>query len=396
MRVLLVNKFHYARGGDCIASMATCRMLRSAGVASAFFTMSHPFTEAADYQLYQAPEIKLGAGAKGSLKALARIFGRGDVRKAFVQALDDFRPDAVHLHNIHSYLSPVIGEMAHRRGCRVVWTLHDYKLVCPAYTMRRPDGENCLDCLIKPASCMANRCMGSGILRNFVAEMEMLKWCRSRIEKFTDRFIAPSEFMRNIMIRAGFSRNRISVLPNFVSRDFIDAIPFSSPHSAAFLYCGRLSDEKGITTLIGAAIQAGVWLNIVGDGPLRSQLERSYGRVDGIRFLGPKSRAEVASLMAEAAALVVPSEWFENNPCSVAEALCCGTPVIASRIGGIPEMISRANGVLFEAGNAEELAGILSRFSRCCSFDNSGIAASARSRYSEKSHLDQLIELYKN
>lgn len=394
MRVLLANKFHYARGGDCIASMATCRLLNGAGVPAAFFSMSHPLTESASYPLYQASEVNLSAGAAATIRAASRIFGRGDVRRAFSRALDEFRPDVVHLHNIHSYLSPVLGELAHRRGCRVVWTLHDYKLVCPAYTLRRGDGENCIDCLVKPASCVANRCMGAGTLRNFVAELEMMKWSRKRIEEFTDCFIAPSEFMRNMMVRGGFSRDRISVVPNFVSGEFISAIPESSSRSDAFLYCGRLSEEKGIATLIGAAIQAGVWLNIAGDGPMRGELERRYGGTDGIRFLGACGRKKVAALMAEAAALVVPSEWFENNPCSVAEALCCGTPVIASRIGGIPEMAGRGDGVLFEAGNAEELAGILMRFSRCNSFDNASIAARARSRYSEAIHIDKLLQIY--
>ena len=132
-RVLLVNKFYYPRGGDCIVVLNSETLLRANGVEAQVFAMDYPQNLSAHYQDKFASTVSFGGGMGNQWRALQRTLGRDDVRERFEAVLDDFKPDVVHMHNVHSYLSPVVGELAHKRGIRVVWTLHDYKLLCPRY-----------------------------------------------------------------------------------------------------------------------------------------------------------------------------------------------------------------------------------------------------------------------
>ena len=132
-RVLLVNKFYYPRGGDCIVVLNTESLLRENGVEAQVFAMSYPQNLPAHYQDLFASRVNFDGKMCHQWRGLKRTLGLGDVKERFEAVLDDFMPDVVHMHNIHSYLSPVVGELAHKRGIRVVWTLHDFKMLCPRY-----------------------------------------------------------------------------------------------------------------------------------------------------------------------------------------------------------------------------------------------------------------------
>lgn len=134
-KVLIVNKFYYPRGGDCVCAINLGRLLRDNGYETAVFAMDYSENISCEWSSYFASNVDFSGGIKNKLHAFKRILGLGDIRKSFLKILDDFDPDIVHLHNIHSYLSPVLAVLAHERGKKVVWTLHDYKLVCPAYNL---------------------------------------------------------------------------------------------------------------------------------------------------------------------------------------------------------------------------------------------------------------------
>ena len=144
-RILLVNKFYYPRGGDCVVTLNTQSLLRSRGHEVAVFSMQYPENIESEWSKYFSSEVSFDGGMKNKLAALKRTLGWGDVKKSFSRILDEFKPDVVHLHNIHSYISPVVARLAKQRGCRVVWTLHDYKLLCPSYACLR-NGEPCELC----------------------------------------------------------------------------------------------------------------------------------------------------------------------------------------------------------------------------------------------------------
>ena len=136
-RVLIVNKFYYARGGDCVCTLNLEKLLKSQGYEVAVYAMNYPENISSEWAGYFASEVSFSGGVKNKIAAAKRLLGCGDIVKSFKKILDDFRPEVVHLQNIHSYLSPILAKIAKERGVKVVWTLHDYKLLCPSYSCLR-------------------------------------------------------------------------------------------------------------------------------------------------------------------------------------------------------------------------------------------------------------------
>ncbi len=397
MKILIVNKFFYPRGGDCIVAMNTRRLLLDAGHDVRVFAMSYPANEMLPESEGFAPMVDFGGSPRDRLKAVARLIGYGDIRRTAARVLDDFRPDVVHLHNVHSYLSPIIGEMARQRGIRVVWTLHDYKLICPAYSCRRPSGENCEDCISGSLNVARYACMKGSRVQSLMADVEARIWNRKRLAAMTDVFIAPSEFMHNKMLEGGFPRRKITTICNFIDPHkmiVIDSLGAVAEPDDYFCYVGRLSEEKGTETMLSAAAAAGVRLKVAGDGPLLASMKKKYAEVPGIEFLGHLDREQVVRLLRKAKASVLPSEWYENNPLGVIESLCCGTPVIGADIGGIPELLDAACGITFTSGNVEELTSIFANFSHRHSFPRLEIASAAHSRFCRDKHYELLMKAY--
>ena len=138
MKIILINKFYYRRGGDCIYMLNLEQLLKAHGHEVAVFAMDFPENEKTPWQKYFPSNMS-------KLKAFIRPFGDGETKVKFTKLIEDFKTDVVHLNNIHTQLSPVIAEIAHQKGIRVVWTLHDYKLLCPRYDCMR-DSDNCELC----------------------------------------------------------------------------------------------------------------------------------------------------------------------------------------------------------------------------------------------------------
>lgn len=388
----------YPRGGDCVVALNTASLLRAHGHEVRLYAMDYPdnlkLPDASGY----ASRVSFDGSLPEKLRAVRRLMGKGDVRESFRKVIREFRPDVVHLHNIHSYLSPVIGEIAASMGVRVVWTMHDYKLICPAYSCRRPDGSNCELCFGGNLHVAHLRCMKGSYPASFIASLEAKRWNRARLQRFCSAFICPSEFMAECMNKAGFRSDLLRVLNNFADpAKFEGREPCIMPEPY-FCYVGRLSEEKGVATLLRAARIAGVRLKVAGDGPLRESLQRAYEDVASIEFLGHLDASGVAEVLSRASASVIPSEWYENNPLGVIESLSLGTPVIGARIGGIPELIRDESdglkrGETYPAGNAEALAELLLGF-KADAYDRRRIAAAARERFSPGKHYETLMKIY--
>ncbi len=397
MRILIVNKFMYPRGGDCIVALNTARLLREHGHEVRLFAMDYPdnldVPDAAGY----APEVRFDGSASEKLKAFRRLMGKGPVRKAFGRVMDEFRPDVVHLHNIHSYLSPVVGEIAARKGVRVVWTLHDYKLLCPSYNCLRPDGTVCEECFGGNLKVSHFRCMKGGRAASFIARLEGSKWHKFRLENFTSKFICPSRFMAECMKKGEYAPEKLEVLCNFADPEKYEGREVVENPDGYFCYAGRLSREKGVTTLVEAAHKAHVRLTLAGDGPLKAELEERYKDNPMIKFTGYMNAGDVAILMSHAKASVLPSEWYENNPLGVIESLSLGVPAIGARIGGIPELLEPLGGVAtgetFTSGDLDELTAKLRDFD-ASAYDRKAISAAARSEFSPEKHYEKLLEIY--
>lgn len=354
--ILIVNKFYYARGGDCVCTLNLETLLKFKGYNVAVYAMKYPENLPSEWSEYFASEVNFSGGIGNKIAAAKRLLGYGDVKKSFKKLLNEFRPDVVHLQNIHSYLSPILAKMAKEFGCRVIWTLHDYKLLCPSYACLR-NASPCELCFTDKSQVLKNRCMKGSFVASLLAYLEALKWNRKWIERYVDTFICPSEFMAKKMMQGGFDKHKIKVVCNFIDPVKLGVLKNceTDAREPYYLYLGRLSDEKGVKSMLEAAITLPYKLKVAGGGPLYDDLKAKY---DGknIEFLGHQNATQVSSLLSKAMFTIVPSECYENNPLSLIESLCAGTPVLGANIGGIPELINNEEtGLIFESGNKEQM-----------------------------------------
>lgn len=395
-RVLIVNKFYYRRGGDCVCTLNLEELLTREGHATAVFAMQYSENLPSKWSKYWPEEVNFSGGTSSKIKALKRTLGLGDVKQKFATLLRDFRPDVVHLNNIHSYLSPVIAKMAHKAGAKVVWTLHDYKLICPSYSCLDPKGLICEKCFRSKLPVLTTKCMKGSLAASAVAWLEALKWRCKGLEQNVDYFICPSQFMGNKMQQGGFSPEKLVTLCNFVAPKMIDSyrnLNALQNRNDYYCYVGRLSKEKGVRTLLSVASTLPYKLKIAGSGPLREELKAKYSSCPNIEFLGHLNGEQVRELFCKARFSVMPSECYENNPLGVIESLCAGTPVVGANIGGIPELIKDGDGTVFASGNPDSLADAINRQWQSTP-DRADIQSNALETFSPQAHYAQLLKLY--
>ena len=393
-RILIANKFYYPRGGDCIVAMNLERLLKERGHDVAVLAMQYPENVDSGWNDYYPSQVDFAGSLGNKIKAAKRLMGWGDIITSFTKILDDFKPEIVHLHNIHSYLSPVLAKLAKKRGCQVVWTLHDYKLVCPSYACLQ-NGKPCEKCIgHSKIHVLKDRCMKGSLAASALAWLEARKWNSNVLDRYTDAFICPSQFMATKMKKDGFDPEKLRVVCNHIDAEKQQLFnSLNAERENYYVYVGRLSSEKGVETLLNVASKLPYTLRIAGDGPLRKQLEEQYASCKNIKFLGHQNAQQVAALLSKAQFSVVPSEWYENNPLSVIESLCAGTPVVGARIGGIPELLNADNGLTFTSGNRDELKQTIGK-AFDTQWNNDGIKTLASSRFSEQEHLKQIEEIY--
>lgn len=392
-KILIANKFYYPRGGDCICAMNLERLLGEHGHDTAVYAMRYDSNVSSPWERYFAPEVKFSGSVSSRFAALSRLMG-GGVADSFGRLLHDFRPDIVHLHNIHSYLSPKLAQMAHNHGAAVVWTMHDYKLVCPSYSCLA-NGQVCRDCQIDSTAVLRKRCMKGSMSASALAWLEALRWQHSMLCDWVDSFIAPSHFMAEMLCSAGFPNEKVATLCNFVDPDKLATIHANgdTPRGDYYCYVGRLSAEKGVDTLLEAASRLDFPLRVAGTGPEEARLRDKYGSHPAIEFLGHCDADSVAQLLLGARFMVIPSRWYENNPLSVIESLSAGTPVLGANIGGIPELIFPGAGMTFPHGDPDAMAGAIAQM-YAKPFDRDSIKEEAARRFSFDTHYSLLTEIY--
>lgn len=358
MKVLLVNKFFYLKGGSERVFFSEAEMLKSNGHQIAFFSMfdqknlpspqSKYFVNHIDYAKHVNIKLEILQG----LKMLYSF----EAKKKLKELLNDYQIDIVHLHNIYHQISPSILDVFTRYGIPIVMTLHDYKLVCPSHSMF-VDGRPCEMCSNgKYYQCFINKCTKNSYSKSLINTVEMyLHHKILRIYDLVDIFISPSKFLKEKVKAMGF-RKEIVHLPNFI--DIKDYLPKYNSNGKTICYFGRLSKEKGLFTLIEAVKGLDTKLKIIGDEPLKKNLEEKIRRENlaDVSFLGYKSGEELKNEVKNSMVVVLPSECYENYPRSVMEAFALGKPVIGARIGGIPELVKDGeSGLTFEPGNVEDL-----------------------------------------
>ncbi|WP_129779392.1 glycosyltransferase [Peristeroidobacter soli] len=266
------------------------------------------------------------------------------------------RPDVAHFHNTFPLISPSAYGACVAAGVPVVQTLHNYRLICPGAMLYR-EGVPCEDCVGKSLlPALRHRCYRHSLPAT--ASVVNMLWNNRRrgtYSSLVQRYVALTEFARERFIAGGLPSDRIEVKPN--------ALTVSPPAGAGqggyAVFVGRLSTEKGVHTLLEAwQALPDVRLKVAGDGPLRAELEaKASQRGLNVEFLGRLERSHVANVVGEASMAIVPSRWFEGFPMVVVEAFACGTPVVASRLGSLAEIVREGiNGRLFTAGDPQALS----------------------------------------
>lgn len=389
IKILLSNKFYYRRGGDCVYTLNLEHLLKTHGHTTSIFTMQHPENLPTVWSKYFPSEIHFSPGL-GMLEAFCRPFGTKEVIRKFNSLINDFKPDIVHLNNIHSQLSPIIAELAHQRGIKVVWTLHDLKLLCPRYDCLRNGQMPCEECFNDKHKVLEYKCMKNSIVASFLAYKEAVKWNKERLEACTDIFLCPSQFIANKMEQGGFNPNKLKTLCNFI--DVKKCKKDNYTKNDYYCFIGRLSHEKGIKTLITVANELPYKLIIIGGGPLEIEMRKLAS--SNIEFVGFKQWDEIKEIVGKAKFSVIPSECFENNPLSVIEAQCLGTPVLGARIGGIPELIEEGiTGMTFASKNVEDLKVKIQKMF-ASTFNYPEIAQKSQEKYNAEKYYNELMKIY--
>lgn len=407
MRVLIAHKLWHVRGGVERYVINLQRMLTDRGHEAIPFTCRHEDNLETGYEQYYPPYRDLGRVRMGgdALLAASNILYSSEARRSLGRLLDEHGlPDVAHCRNIYHHLSPSILFELKARGVPVVMTVADYKLVCPAYTLFR-DQQPCEACGGgRFWNAVRYRCVKDSIAASSLCTTEAYvhRWTGAYLSNI-DQILTPSEFMRDQMIRLGLPGDRLSVVPHFVEldewrSDASDATVSQRPYFVSF---GRLSTEKGLATAIAALRDVpGAELHIAGEGPDRRRLEElaeqaAPGRV---RMLGRLDGAALREAIAGSIASLMPSEWNEPFGFTVLESYALAKPVIGSRMGAIPELIDHGvTGLLFEAGNPEDLAESMRRLldDQASTRDMGHNAQQlAQANYSASVHYERLMDIY--
>ena len=231
-----------------------------------------------------------------------------------------------------------------------------------------------------------------------LAYFEAVKWNVKKLQRYVDYFVCPSAFIKRQMLKAGLQEGKLKVVCNFVDPIKLDQLKraeIPDTRDDFYVYVGRLSEEKGVATLLKAAKDLPYKLKLVGGGHLYDGFIAEYGNCDNIEFMGHQPAEKVAEILLSAKCLVLPSECYENNPLSVIEALCAGIPIVGANIGGIPELIDAEWGETFESGNVEDMQQAITRVMAKEKYDYKSIAKRSQERFSFELHFKQLKELYR-
>jgi len=361
--LLSINNYFYRRGGAEAVFLSQNEMLCNQGWTIVPFAMKHPSNFETPYVQYFVDEIEFGQnyGILQKLSMASKVIYSLEARKKLERCIKDTSPDITHLHNIYHHLSPSILSSLKKHNIPIVMTLHDLKIACPAYKMLTHDGvcERCRAGSVLPL--IQHKCVkGSAVLSALIA-LESTVHKVLKLYNKVDRFIVPSKFYLEKFVAWGWDRDKFVYIPNCID---VERFEVNVEPGKSFVYFGRLSEEKGIMTLLEAVKVANVALDIIGEGEMYDQA-KSYAQKHHLHvtFHGFQSGEALYSIIRQARAVVLPSEWYENAPISILEAYALGKPIIGADIGGIPEMVKEGEtGALFPSGNSKVLSQVLLAF----------------------------------
>lgn len=404
MKVLLIDVYNYNKGGAETVCFNTGKLLEEHGHSVVYFTLKWPQNNPSPYSKYFPESKETRKGPLKQVKNVINYFYHFEAARKMEQLIEDEHPDIAHIHLLWGQITPSIFPVLRRHQIPILFTVHDYRIVCPAYTFRDGRGHICEACRGKYFyKCFTHTCTKGSKLMSAVMAME---------QYFRNWFFNPAKYIDGFMYVSNFARDiQEKYMPALKAKPKITLYNFSTsivkvakgfPRDKYFLFFGRLSYEKGVKTLMEAFKRMPKCrLKIVGTGPLEVELKQMKERqkLDNIEFLGYKRGKELTDLVANAYFVIVPSEWYENNPMTIIEAYSVGTPVIGARIGGIPEIVVEGkSGYQFVSGDVDDLVATVQRADGLNKADyesfSRGAIAFANANLSVESYYPKLIGFY--
>jgi glycosyltransferase involved in cell wall biosynthesis len=398
-RLLHVNNYHHRKGGADAVYLDHAAALAEEGFEPVHLSMLHPDNEPTPWSPYFVDELELGNddSAVQRIGMATKVVYSFEAQRKLRRLLADHPVDLAHLHNIYHHLSPSILPVLHRAGIPVVLTAHDLKLACPAYRMYNRTGicEACNGHTV--LNVVRHRCINESLAASAVVAVESALHRRlDTYRKHLSKVVVPSRFFAAKFVEWGWPADRFVHIANYTDATVLRAEPAPGRD---FLYFGRLSPEKGLSTLVRAAALAGVAVKIAGTGPVEAEVRALATELGAdVELVGHQTGAALHDLVRGARAVVLPSEWYENGPMSVLESMALGTPVIGADIGGIPELIDPETGWTFSSGSVEALAARLEEVRTAPDTELAAMARRGRERvevqHSRRRYVDEVLQLY--
>ena len=410
MKITIVNKYFHLLGGPERYMFSLMDYLATQGHEVVPFSIRNMQNQTSSYTRYFAPPVEEGKNRFSelspsigtTLRLASRAIYSTSAKQYFGQLLDAERPSVAYLLNIVNYLSPSVIDAAKQRGIPVIMRLSDYNLICGSHNMLR-SGKACEECLPNHYyRSVQHRCVHGSLIASAGRAIAMYYHSWTEVYRKVDAFVAPSLFMANMLVRAGYPHNRIHHIPTFVNTSSFNAQP--EPGNYILSY-GRLAPEKGIETLIRAyaLLSSPPPLWIVGDseGMERERLEALAQALDirTIHFLGKRTGNDLTRIIMNAKFVVVPSVSYDNTPNTIYESMSSGKAVVASDIGGIPEQVNSETGLLFRPNDARDLANkmdVLLRNPTIIRQMGSNARLTVEKKYTIQRHAEALMTLFQS
>ena len=363
MRVLLVNKFLYPKGGAETYVFKLGEMLVAKGHEVEYFGLENENNIVGNSVGAYVSDMDFSKGVLKNLTAPFRIIYSHEARRKLRKILHDFKPDIVHLNNIQFHLTPsiIIEANKFRRktksDLKIIYTAHDYQLICPSHGLFDREIRVCEKCLGgNYTHCLRTKCVKGSAMKSLLGMMDAYTWKISKAYSYIDTIICPSRFLKDKLDTQKRFADKTVALHNFIE----DRTGDITEKDNYILEFGHLSRDKGTNTLLEVAKRM----------PEEKFVFAGYGAavedmkdIPNAEYVGFKTGDELSNLIRRAKCSVYPSEWYENCPFSVIESQMFRTPVICSRMGGIPELLQEnKTGLLFEAGDADDLKEKLEYF----------------------------------
>lgn len=377
MRILILHNFYQHPGGEDIVVKQEAKELEQQGYEVLILT------------------TKNKKGLQGIIQFGLYPFNF-IAKSKLIKRIETFNPTLIHIHNLHYAIGPYIIRKLKQKGYPIVMTLHNFRLICPSATLfyhqkirTESIGENF------PWTAVKAKALDNSLLKTFITAYTY--YIHRNTWKFIDTFIVMAAFNRQIFLQSkiGLSKLNIAIKPNFVDLSNHYKSSKREPH---FLYIGRISEEKGIRQLISHFHNKHYQLKIIGDGPIAQELKNKTSQNTNIQWLGHRDKHEVSLEIARCQAVIVPSVCFEGAvPLTILESIALMTPVIASEIGAIPELIkNNSTGWLFDPYSEESLFKAISNFEQHS--DIKRITTNAfqilQAEYQSKTVIEKLINIY--